>query len=160
MRTTLSITGAFLFSASPAIASVDNSELKVCLAYSDRGGQLDCCAELGIAKSDCGDEARGVPGATESQPDSDSYFYCKFHNLDGSGEDIARWGKGTDFNFVPNKNIWEWRTEYTIQSIDSTGGYYQRSLNPVFKDQVGKCGPEIEVEYKERMKEIIEKYRK
>lgn len=160
MRTTLSVISGCLLCASPAIASVDNSELKVCLAYSDRGGQLNCCAEFEIAKADCGDENRRVPGAIESQSDSGSYFYCKFHNLDGSGEDIARWGKGTDFSFVPNKNMWEWRTEYTIQSIDSTGGYYQRSLNPIFEDQVGKCGPEIEVEYKERMKEIIEKYRK
>lgn len=132
----------------------------VCLAHSDRTNQVSCCEEFKISKAECTDMIQSPPEAAGSETGDGSYFYCKYTNVDGSEEDIARWAKGTDFNFVASKNMWEWRTAYTIQSIDSRGGYYQRALTPIFEDKVGRCGPDIEMEYKERLREIIEEYRK
>ena len=159
LRITLPLFIVCLFYLPLALGSVDNMDLRVCLAYSDRTSQISCCEEFEISQAECTSENPSNPGAAESQPEEASYFYCKFKNLDGSGEDIARWGKGTDFTFAPTKNMWEWRTEYTIQSIDSRGGYYQTALNPIFEDQVGRCGPDIEIEYKERLRKVMEEYR-
>lgn|GEM_PF-4970365 len=160
LRITLPLFIVCLFYLPLALASVDNMDLRVCLAHSDRTSQIGCCEEFEISQAECTSVNQRTPDAAESQPDEGSYFYCKFRNLDGSEEDMARWGKGTDFTYVPSKNMWEWRTEYTIQSIDSSGGYYQTALNPIFEDQVGRCGPDIEMEYKERLREIMEEYRK
>lgn len=160
LRITLLLVVVCLLYIPIAFASVDNIDLKVCLAHSDRASQIRCCEEFEISEAECTDLNQSAPESTESKPEEGSYFYCKFSNLDGSEEDIARWGKGTDFIFVPNKNMWEWRSEYAIQSIDSSGGYYQTALNPIFEDKVGRCGPDIEVEYKERLGEIKEEYRK
>lgn len=160
LRITLPLFIVFLFHFPLALASVDTIDLRVCLAHSDRTSQISCCEEFEISKAECTDANQRIPKATESKPDEGSYFYCKFRNLDGSEEDIARWVKGTDFTFVASKNMWEWRTEYAIQSIDSSGGYYQTALNPIFEDKVGRCGPDIEMEYKERLREIMEEYRK
>jgi len=159
-RTTLSAIAACLFPAVPGIVTADSSELMVCLAYSETSDQVSCCDEFGISEADCIDTNRRASDSNESQSENDSYFYCRFHDLDGSGLDIARWGKGTDFKFVPSKNMWVWRTEYTVQSIDSNGGYYQRALDPMFNDQIGECGLETELAYKRRVKEIMEEYRK
>jgi hypothetical protein len=160
LRITLPLVIGCLFYLPLALASVDSMDLRVCLAHSDRTSQISCCEEFEISKAECTAVNQKVPEAAESKPDKGSYFYCKFRNLDGSEEDIARWGKGTDFIFVPSKNMWEWHTEYAIQSIDSSGGYYQTALNPIFEDKIGRCGPEIEMEYKERLKAIKEEYRK
>lgn len=47
-----------------------------------------------------------------------------------------------------------------VQTIDANGGYYQKALQPIFSDQVGRCGPEVEREYKKKIKEIMDKHRK
>lgn len=159
-RKTLLLIAACMLFFDPISASAADSELMVCLAYSERSDQTSCCAEFGIPTTDCIDKNRRASDAVKSQSENDSYFYCEFSDLDGFGPDRAKWGKGTDFKFMPSKNIWERRTEYTVQSIDANGGYYQRALDPMFNDQIGRCGPDVEWEYKRRMKEIVEKYRK
>lgn len=130
----------------PAGVSGTELDLQVCMAHSDQTGQLECCAEFGIEESNCSapdDQASSAPAT--SQPDY--RFFCNTRDVDGSGEDINKWGKGTDFQFVAEKNIWEWRTKYSVRSIDASGGFYETSMIRNGTDRVGECGPEIQWQY-------------
>tara|TARA_R110001592_G_scaffold336960_1_gene622738 strand:+ start:1591 stop:1875 length:285 start_codon:yes stop_codon:yes gene_type:complete len=89
---------------------------------------------------------------------ADEYFYCGFSNLDGSGQDYARWAKGTDFNFNDSKNRWEWVSEYTFQYIYPDGRYEQISRGDLFDNQRGYCNAKMEAIYNQKMAEIKEKY--
>ncbi len=89
----------------------------------------------------------------------DPFFYCKTRDLDGSDEDINRWGKGTDFKFIPAKNIWEWRTDHSVRSIDAGGGFYETSLIRNGTDRIGDCGPDIKWQYEKRLEAIKERYK-
>ena len=138
---------AILFHPFEYILAEDNPDLSVCQAYSDRIEQLSCCAEFGITEKKCTVSTRKPTDTIAPQPDSGAYFFCKFSNLDGSGRDIAKWGKGTDFKYIPSRKVWEWRTKYTVQTIDVNGRYYQKALQPIFDDQIGECGSVAEREY-------------
>lgn len=139
-------------------ASATDFDLQVCMAHSDRNGQLECCAEFGIAEANCSAPDDQATSASVASPADDQFFYCNTRDVDGSGEDINKWGKGTDFQFVADKNIWEWRTEYSVRSIDASGGFYENSIIRHGTDRVGECGPEIQWQYEKRLEVIKEKF--
>lgn len=87
------------------------------------------------------------------------YFYCGYSNLNGSGQDYAKWGKGTDFKYNDSKQRWEWVTEHTYRYIYTDGRYELRTRTPAFDNQVGKCNAEMEMIYKKKIDEITKKYR-
>jgi hypothetical protein len=87
------------------------------------------------------------------------YFYCGYSNIDGTGQDYAKWGKGTDFIYNKDKQRWEWISEYAYQYIYSDGRYEQKWRTPAFKDQIGKCNAEMEKIYKNKIEEIKKKYK-
>jgi len=91
---------------------------------------------------------------------AEEYFYCGFSNLDGSGQDYAKWGKGTDFKFNQSKNRWEWITEYTYQYIYPDGRYEQIARVDYFDNQRGQCNAEMEAIYKQKVAEIKKKFGK
>lgn len=91
---------------------------------------------------------------------SGDYFHCGFSNLDGSGQDYAKWGKGTDFKFNKTKDRWEWVSEYTYQYVYPDGRYEQIARVDYFDNQRGQCNEEMENTYKRKMGEIKEKYGK
>lgn len=89
----------------------------------------------------------------------DEFFYCGFTNTNGSGQDYAKWGKGTDFKFNGGTQRWEWITEYTDQYIYPDGRYVQRAKVSFFNDEAGKCNGEMEKIYKKKLEEITNKYK-
>ena len=88
---------------------------------------------------------------------ANEYFYCGYSNVDGTGQDYAKWGKGTDFIYNRDKQRWEWISEYAYQYIYPDGRYEQKGRVPAFKDQIGKCNAEMEKIYKNKIEEIIKK---
>lgn len=139
-------------------ASGTDFDLQVCMAHSDRIGQLECCPEFGIAEASCSASDDQAFSITHTPSADDQFFYCKTRGVDGSDADINKWGKGTDFQFVADKNIWEWRTEHSVRSIDTTGGFYESSLIRNGTDRVGECSPEIQWQYEKRLDFIKEKF--
>ena len=145
-----------------------NTDLMVCLAYDNRPDQLKCCEELGIDSESCNRSASSDikeqrPNAKDrrnvvDEASDNEFFYCKYQNLDGTGVDWSRWGKGTDFKYMPEKKVWEWRTKYAVQTINENGAYYQRALVPYFSDQMGRCDKNAEKEYKQKLEEIKKRY--
>lgn len=68
---------------------------------------------------------------------AEEYFYCGYSNLDGSAQDYAKFGKGTDFKFNKSNNRWEWNTKYTYQYIYPNGQYEQIARVGIFDNQNG-----------------------
>lgn len=136
----------------------DSFDLQVCMAYSDRASQLACCDEMAIDVTSCHAVKSAETEETAAPPEGDKFFYCKTRELDGSSEDLNQWGKGTDFKFVPEKNIWEWRSKYSIMTIDSNGGFYETSSIPNLPDRVGVCGPAIKWQFEKRLEAIKQKF--
>ena len=128
------------------------------MAYADRANQLACCDEMGIEVNSCHAVENTQTEETVMPPEEDKFFYCKTRDLDGSSEDLNRWGKGTDFKFVPGKNIWEWRSKYSVMTIDSNGDFYETSLIPSVPDRVGVCGPAIKWQFEKRLEAIKQKF--
>lgn len=91
---------------------------------------------------------------------SSNYFYCGFSNDDGTGQDYAKWGKGTDFKFNQARNRWEWISKYSNQYIYSDGRYRQISKLPGVRNQSGTCNSAMERIYKQKMSGLINQYRK
>lgn len=111
VRSIFALMAAFIALAIPMVTLAAYPDLMVCLAYSERSGQLSCCAEFGISETNCTEQNRGTTSSGPAETEADSYFYCKYKNLDGTGLDMAKWGRGTDFKWVPSRKVWEWRTE-------------------------------------------------
>lgn len=133
-------------------------DLKVCMAYTDRANQLACCDEMGIDGTSCRAVESTQTEETATQPADDKFFYCKTRDLDGSSEDLIRWGKATDFKFVPGKNIWEWRSKYSVMTIDANGGFYETSSIPNVPDRIGVCGISIQWQFEKRLEAIKQKF--
>ncbi len=91
---------------------------------------------------------------------SGEYFYCGYANIDGSGQDYSKWGKGTDFKYNKDRNRWEWITESTYQYIYPDGRYEQIARVPYFDNLKGSCNSEMEKAYKKKMAEITKKHAK
>ena len=86
--------------------------------------------------------------------DDENYFYCGFSNLDGSGQNFAKWGKGTDFKYNNSKDRWEWLSEYSNQYIFPDGRYEQVALVSYFENQKGLCNEKMEKIYKQKLKDL------
>lgn len=140
-----------------AIASTD-FDLQVCMAHSDRASRLECCEEMGIERNKCvGVNEKKT--TNEARPTAqDKFIYCKTRDLDGSGEVLHKWNKDTDFEFIAEKNLWEWRSEYSVRSIDSNGGFYETSLIDNGIDRIGECDPAYKWQYEKRLEAIQQKY--
>lgn len=136
----------------------DSFDLQVCMAYADRANQLVCCDEMGIDVNSCQTVEKTETEEMATEPEDEKFFYCKTRDLDGSSEDLNRWGKGTDFKFVPGKNIWEWRSKHSVMTIDSNGGFYESSSIPSVPDRVGVCGPAIQLQFEKRLEAIKQKF--
>ncbi len=89
---------------------------------------------------------------------SSDYFYCGFSNLDGSGQDYAKWGKGTDFKYNQSKDRWEWVSEYAYQYIYPDGRYEQIPRGDLFDAQQGQCNESMEAIYNEKTADLKKKY--
>jgi len=102
-----------------------------------------------------------VRAATVDVPTGDiergeEYFYCGYTNLDGSGQDYSKWGKGTDYTYNEGNSRWEWITEYTYQYIYLDGKYEQEARVAFFDDQKGICNLEMELIYTQRLSKILQ----
>lgn len=146
------------FYINQASASVNDFDLQVCVAHLDRASQLECCAELGVKEAVCKAGEKKQPSSAVNPPLNGKFFYCNTRYMDGSGEDINKWGKGSDFKFVSEKGIWEWRSDYSVRSIDAGGGFYETSLIRNGTDRIGECDPAIRLQYENQMKVIMDKY--
>lgn len=133
-------------------------DLQVCMAYADRATQLACCDEMGIDVTSCQAVENAQTEETAMPPEDDKVFYCKTRDLDGSSEDLNRWGKGTDFKYLPEKNLWEWRSKYSVRSIDANGGFYETSLIKNGVDRIGQCDPAYKRQFEERVEAIKRKF--
>lgn len=140
-----------------AVANTD-FDLQVCMAHSDRASQLQCCEELKIEESRCVWIEKPAASSETRPPAQDKFFYCKTRDLGGANEDINVWGRGTDFKYMPEKNLWEWRTDYSLRSIDASGGFYETSLIKNGIDRIGDCDPKFKARYEERLKAIKQKF--
>lgn len=144
----------------PAAAGTD-FDLQVCMAHSDRTSQIKCCEEMGIQEARCtraDREDREEARSTSHMPNKDKFFYCKTWDLDGSSEITHKWGNGTDFTYMPEKNLWEWRSEYSVRSIDVSGGFYETSLIKNGIDRIGECDPAYKWQYEKKREAIKQKY--
>jgi len=95
---------------------------------------------------------------TSTASASEEYFYCGFTNTDGSAQNYAQWGKGTDFKFNARKDRWEWITEYTRQYIYPSGAYEQKTKVPYFQNQFGVCNSQMKEIYDEKIQALIKQY--
>jgi hypothetical protein len=85
---------------------------------------------------------------------ADEYFYCGYTNKDGTGQDYAKWGKGTDFKYNKSTQRWEWISEYISNYIYPDGRYVGKGKAPGFADRVGRCDNEAEKIYKKNIEEL------
>lgn len=98
------------------------------------------------------------PSSTEFA--EDSFFYCGFTNTDGTGQDYAKFGKGTDFKYNESMKRWEWVDQFTAQYIYPDGRYEQIEKTAGFGSQKGQCNSEMEAVYKKKMAELKKKHGK
>jgi hypothetical protein len=90
---------------------------------------------------------------------TDEYFYCGYTNMDGTGQSYGKFGKGTDFKYNKNNQRWEWINKYEIRFIYPNGKYELKPLVSFLDEKTGKCNAEMEKIYKNKMEEIINKYK-
>jgi len=90
---------------------------------------------------------------------ADDYFYCGFTNINGTEQDYAKWGKGTDFKYNESAKRWEWISEYAYQYIYPDGKYEQKARVSYFDNKIGKCNSDMERIYKKKISELKEKYK-
>lgn len=154
----LSVLLVLFLSLSQAAGADTDFNLQVCMAHADRASQLKCCEELEIEEAQCLQVEKPAASSQANPPAQDKFFYCKTRDLDGSSEILNKWGKGTDFTFMPDKNLWEWRSEYSVRSIDASGGFYETSLIKNRIDRIGECDPAYKWQYEKRLEAIKQKY--